>query len=162
MSEKITGAMRRLVLRILAGHRLMAVATNRADGWPQATTVGYVNEGLLLYFFVARTSQKYLNIEKDRRVSVCITGDFSAPADIRGLSLAGLVDEIQDEQDYSRLWRRFLEKCPEFASWPDPNRAMAPLLRITPIVISLIDYSKEFGHSELVSVSTRDLRQNQD
>jgi len=24
----------------------MTVATNRPDGWPQATTVGYVNDGL--------------------------------------------------------------------------------------------------------------------
>jgi nitroimidazol reductase NimA-like FMN-containing flavoprotein (pyridoxamine 5'-phosphate oxidase superfamily) len=43
-------AMRSKILEILDQHRLMTVATNRSDGWPQATTVGYVNDGLTIYF----------------------------------------------------------------------------------------------------------------
>lgn len=38
------------ILTLLDQHRIMTVATLRPDGWPQATTVGYVNEGLTLYF----------------------------------------------------------------------------------------------------------------
>ena len=38
------------ILELLDQHRLMTVATNRSDGWPQATTVGYVNDGLTIYF----------------------------------------------------------------------------------------------------------------
>ena len=34
------------ILTLLDQHRIMTVATLRPDGWPQATTVGYVNEGL--------------------------------------------------------------------------------------------------------------------
>jgi hypothetical protein len=30
-------------------HLLMTTATNRPDRWPQATAVGYLNEGLTLY-----------------------------------------------------------------------------------------------------------------
>jgi hypothetical protein len=33
---------------ILDENRLMAVATARADGWPQNTLVGYANEDILL------------------------------------------------------------------------------------------------------------------
>jgi hypothetical protein len=36
----------------------MTIATLRADGWPQATTVGYVTEGLTLYFLLAWTAKK--------------------------------------------------------------------------------------------------------
>ena len=36
---------RRKILTLLDQHRIMTVATLRQDGWPQATTVGYVNEG---------------------------------------------------------------------------------------------------------------------
>ena len=36
------------ILELLNQHRLMTVATNRPDGWPQATTVGYVNDGLTI------------------------------------------------------------------------------------------------------------------
>jgi pyridoxamine 5'-phosphate oxidase-like protein len=38
--------MRKKIEQLLNQHRLMTIATNRPDGWPQATTVGYVNEGL--------------------------------------------------------------------------------------------------------------------
>ena len=37
---------RQKIQTILDQHRNMTIATLRPDGWPQATTVGYVNEGL--------------------------------------------------------------------------------------------------------------------
>jgi nitroimidazol reductase NimA-like FMN-containing flavoprotein (pyridoxamine 5'-phosphate oxidase superfamily) len=43
---------------LLNEHRIMTVATLRPDGWPQATTVSYVNEGLTLYFLCGLESQK--------------------------------------------------------------------------------------------------------
>ena len=46
MDEEI----RRKVLTLLDQHRIMTIATLRPDGWPQATTVGYVNDGLTLDF----------------------------------------------------------------------------------------------------------------
>jgi len=50
------------ILTLLDQHRIMTVATLRADGWPQATTVGYVNEGLTLYFLCGLDSQKARNL----------------------------------------------------------------------------------------------------
>ena len=38
MDEKI----RKKILTLLDEHRIMTIATLRPDGWPQATTVGYV------------------------------------------------------------------------------------------------------------------------
>ena len=57
----------------------MTLATNRPDGWPQATVVGYANDGLTIYCFVARLSQKYANIVRDPRVSAAIASDFLRP-----------------------------------------------------------------------------------
>ena len=37
-------------IKILEQHRLMGIATLRADGWPQATMVSYANEDILVYF----------------------------------------------------------------------------------------------------------------
>ena len=48
--------LRQKILAILNEHRLMTVATNRPDGWPQATTVGYVNEDLIIYFLCGSQS----------------------------------------------------------------------------------------------------------
>lgn len=60
------------VAELLASARLMALGVNRPDGWPQVTTVGYVADGLKLYFVIARDSQKFANIQADPRVSAAI------------------------------------------------------------------------------------------
>ena len=83
--------MRRKVLTLLDQHRIMTIATLRPDGWPQATTVGYANDGLTLYFHCDPESQKAANLAGDDRVS------------------------------------------------------------LTPMVISVLDYSKGFGHTDLVT-----------
>ena len=158
MKNALIPETRKLALRILGGHRLMTLATNRADGWPQATTLAYVNEDLVIYCFVGRMSQKFMNIERDRRVSVSIAGEFTAPENIQGLSLGALAEVVKEKSEYLRISNLFRERCPEYASWPNPNPALAPLLRLVPVVMSVIDYTKSFGHSELVTLSAHDLR----
>ena len=75
-------------IEILDRYRLMAIATLRADGWPQVTMVSYANEGLLLYFVVSKQSQKYANIQRDSRVSIAVGRDFEDPEQIKALSIA--------------------------------------------------------------------------
>lgn len=58
MDEEI----RKKILSLLDQHRIMRLATLRPDGWPQTTTVGYVHEGLTLYFLCAPDSQKAANL----------------------------------------------------------------------------------------------------
>jgi hypothetical protein len=45
----------------------MTVATLRPEGWPQATTVGYVSEGLSLWFHCGLGNQKAANLARDDR-----------------------------------------------------------------------------------------------
>ena len=79
---------------ILNEHRLMAIATLRPDGWPQATMVSYANDGLLLYFIISRASQKYANIQRDSRVSIVVGRDFENPSQIKALSIAANASEV--------------------------------------------------------------------
>ncbi|MGO9396826.1 MAG: pyridoxamine 5'-phosphate oxidase family protein [Xanthobacteraceae bacterium] len=159
-----------LILKLLNGHRLMTLATNRPDGWPQATMVGYVNDGFLLYCFVARNSQKYVNIKRDPRVSIAIGSDAAHPVDIKGLSLAGKACEVTDPAEFDHVARLRLSRYPEYADLPPPvlrgdAERIAPqppsagvvLLRIAPEIFSVLDYSRGFGHSDLVTFSERDL-----
>ena len=92
-----------LILRLLHEHRIMTLATLRPDGWPQATTVGYVNDGFLLYCFVARSTQKFANIQRDSRVSVAIGSDAANPMAVRGLSLAGHASEVHDRSEFDEI-----------------------------------------------------------
>jgi nitroimidazol reductase NimA-like FMN-containing flavoprotein (pyridoxamine 5'-phosphate oxidase superfamily) len=63
------------ILTLLDQHRIMTIATLRPDGWPQATTVGYANEGLTIYFVCSSDSQKAANLARDDRVSLTIDHD---------------------------------------------------------------------------------------
>ena len=159
-----------LILRVLDGHRVMTIATNRSDGWPQATIVGYVNDGFLLYSFVARNSQKYANIVRDPRVSIAIGSDAPQPLDIQGLSLAGKACVVTDQGEFDYVSKLRLQRYPEYASLPQtpgeagterialrPDTAGVVLLRIASEIISVLDYSMGFGHSDLITFSDRDL-----
>jgi nitroimidazol reductase NimA-like FMN-containing flavoprotein (pyridoxamine 5'-phosphate oxidase superfamily) len=57
----------RKIVELLDQHRLMTIATNRPDGWPQATTVGYVNDGIKIYFLFGPESQKAQNLSRDNQ-----------------------------------------------------------------------------------------------
>jgi general stress protein 26 len=160
-----------LIYRLLNEHRVMTIATNRSDGWPQATIVGYINDGFLLYCFVARNTQKYANIWRDPRVSITIGSDVPHPGDIKGLSLAGTAYFVTDQSEFDRVCKLRLKRYPEYADLPPPilrdgdMQRLAPqpespgivLLRIAPEVISVLDYSKGFGHSDLITFSGHDL-----
>ena len=157
-----------LVLRLLDKHRVMALATNRPDGWPQVTQVGYVNDGFLLYCFVARDSQKHANILLDPRISASIGSDAPRPLDIEGLSLAGKADIVTDQSEFAHASRLRLKRYPEYAVpvpykadgariAPRPSSAGVVLLRIAPELFSVLDYSQGFGHSDLITFSDRDL-----
>ena len=98
------------ILALLDQYRIMTVATLRPDGWPQATTVGYVNEGLTLYFLCGLDSQKARNLAQYDRISLTIdhdTADLMTPDEVR-------------------------------------------LFRVTPLVISVLDYTLGFGHVDHV------------
>jgi len=160
-----------LILRLLDEHRVMTLATNRPDGWPQATMVGYVNDGFLLYCFVARNTQKYANILRDPRVSIALGSDATDPAEIKGLSLAGKAAEVNDPVEFDDVAKLRLKKYPDYAALtpppgvdgalarisPQPPPSHIALLRIAPDLIAVLDYSQGFGHSELVTFSERDL-----
>ena len=80
--------LRSKILELLDQHRPMTIATNRPDRWPQATTVGCVNEGLTIYFLCSPQSQKAANLARDNRVSLTIDRDVNDPMAITGLSMA--------------------------------------------------------------------------
>ena len=155
--KKDREALQEATIRVLDSHRLMTIATNRSDGWPQATTVAYVNDGLTLYCFVSRLSHKYLNIQRDPRVSVAIAGEFKSPEGITGLSFAAKAVPVEDRVEYDRVSALLIARFPEYSQWPSPHPALAPVLRIKPEIVSLVDYSQGFGHSDLFTVSASDL-----
>ena len=144
---------RRKILALLDEHRIMTVATLRLDGWPQATTVGYANEGLTLYFLCSPTNQKTKNLARDDRVSPIIDYDTSDLMAITGLSMAGHARGVVDRSEAERVLRMMPLKYPDSPPlpFPMPSPDEVRIFSVTPTVVSVLDYSKGFGHSDLVT-----------
>jgi nitroimidazol reductase NimA-like FMN-containing flavoprotein (pyridoxamine 5'-phosphate oxidase superfamily) len=130
----------------------MTVATLRPDGWPQATTVGYVNEGLTLYFLCGLDSQKAKNLAQDDRLSLTIDHDTADLMAITGLSMAARAHAVVDRAEAEKVLRMLPLKYPE--AKPLPMKMPGPdevrLFRVTPLVISVLDYTQGFGHTDYV------------
>src|SRR3982750_1106127 len=136
-------ALKEKILTLLEQHRIMTVATLRPDGWPQATTVGYVNEGLTLYFLCGLDSQKAKNLARDDRVSLTIDHDTSDLMKITGLSMAAhahvVVDRAEAEKVLRMLPLKYSDAPPLPLKMPSPEDVR--LFRLTPTIISVLDYS---------------------
>ena len=141
------------ILTLLDQHRIMTIATVRPGGWPQATTVGYANEGLTLYFLCGPDSQKAANLARDDRVSLTIDHDTPQVMEIAGLSMAARARVVIDRTEAEKVLRLIIAKYPEQDSFPlpMPSPADVRIFRVTPVVISVLDYSKGFGHTDLVT-----------
>ena len=145
-------ALRSKILELLDRHRLMTVATLRPDGWPQATTVGYANDGFTLYFLCAPNSQKARNLAHDDRISLTIDHDTPDPMAIAGLSMAAHARPLSEPDEAAHAAGLLLKKYPEYMSLPMPAPEDVRIYRVSPVVISVLDYSKGFGHSDLVTL----------
>ena len=148
MDEKL----RRKILDILAEHRIMTVATLRPDGWPQATTVGYASDGLTIYFLCGLDSQKAANIARDPRVSITIDHDTSQVMEITGLSLAGRAKQVKDAAEARMAIDLLISRYPEQKSFsfPMPKPEDVCIFRVEAVVISVLDYTQGFAHTDLV------------
>ena len=140
------------ILDLLDQHRLMTLATNRPDGWPQATTVGYVNDGLTIYFLCSPQSQKAANLARDSRISLTVDHDVSDPMAITGLSMAAQAQPVADPTEIDKAMKLLGTRYPEYAAFPMPKLEEIAVYRVLPKVISVLDYSKGFGHSDLVTI----------
>ncbi|MBI3431684.1 MAG: pyridoxamine 5'-phosphate oxidase family protein [Hydrogenophilales bacterium] len=147
-------AIRQKILGLLDQHRIMTIATLRPDGWPQATTVGYANDGLTLYFLCGLDSQKAANLARDDRVSLTIDHDTPQVMEITGLSMAAHARRVADRIEAEKALGLLMQKYPEPLE-PLPIPMPAPedvaIFRVTPVVISVLDYTKGFAHTDLVT-----------
>jgi hypothetical protein len=144
---------RRKILKLLDEHRIMTVATLRPDGWPQATTVGYANDGLTLFFLCGLKSQKSSNLTRDNRISLTIDHDTPDIMAITGLSMAAHAYPVTDRTEAEKVLRmlslKYADAPPVPIQMPSPDEVR--LFRVEPMIISVLDYTKGFAHTDLVA-----------
>ena len=112
-----------------------------------------MNEGLTLYFLCGLDSQKATNLARDDRVSLTINHDTPDLMAITGLSMAAHAQAVVDRDEANKVLRMLPLKYPENIAVPIPMPTPEEIriFRVTPTVISVLDYAKGFGHTELVT-----------
>jgi general stress protein 26 len=140
------------VIGIIEGAHDLTLATIRPDGYPQATTVSFAHDGLTLYVGIGKHSQKANNIRQNNKVSLTINLPYRDWREIRGLSMSALADILDEPQAVAAARECLMRRFPQVTEWAGPDMAAdIAFLKITPQVISVLDYSKGFGHTELVT-----------
>lgn len=150
-------ALRKTALAILDACPDLALATLREDGFPQNTTVSFVHDGLNIYFGTGQEAQKARNMARDPRVSLTLTAPYDGWDDIRGLSMAGHAEAMITEAEIAFIGELMLKKFPQIGEMDLMEGVTPAFFRVTPTVLSVLDYSKGFGHVDTVAVNDSDL-----
>lgn len=144
------------ILDLLRRHHVMTIATVRSDGYPQATTVTYVNDGFTLYFACDKTAQKVKNIRRSAKVSLAIDRDTSDWNRIKGLSMGADAKVLRNARDTQHALGLLQAKFPQWSEISLEELESLAFVKVVPKVICLLDYSKGFGHTEFVSPAPAD------
>lgn len=142
------------VYSVMDGAGDLTLATIRPDGYPQATTVSFAHDGLRLYVGIGRDSQKARNIRANNKVSLTINLPYQDWRAIKGLSMSALAEILEKDDDVAAAKACLLQRFPQVAEWGE--QAMAEnmaFVRIAPQVVSVLDYTKGFGHTELLTAA---------
>src|SRR5271166_2051744 len=126
-------ALKEEILSILDGAADMTIATVRDDGYPQATTVSYVSDGLAIYFGCAAKSQKAKNIARNNKILLTVNMPYTSWDDIRGVSMGGRAERVTDPKEMDRLGRQLIfQKFPQIEKYALVQTDGVTLFRVTP------------------------------
>jgi PPOX class probable F420-dependent enzyme len=148
----VTPATKRFILEQLKTNRIMSLATVRPDGYPQATTVTYANDGLTLYFACDRDSQKVRNLRRSPKVSLTINKDTADWKKITGLSMGATAKVLERPADTRRALALLARKFKDMKGLSAEDLAATVFVRVQPKIVSLLDYRRGFGWTKLVRV----------
>jgi nitroimidazol reductase NimA-like FMN-containing flavoprotein (pyridoxamine 5'-phosphate oxidase superfamily) len=146
--------MQQLAIDILEQHRIMTIATLRPDGWPQATIVGYANEGWKLYFLIYRDSQKFRNIARDNRVAITVGNEPAEIRQIRAVYAGCEVSEVRNGGERSRAWQLLALRHPNLTDLAPPQKSEVATMIAICKHVSVLDYTQGLGHTEELTVGT--------
>ncbi len=144
----LSPAQREQAVAILDAADDLTIATVREDGYPQATTVSFVNDGLAIYFGTWSQSQKTKNITRCDKVSLTVNVPYEAWSEIRGVSIGGRARRVDAAEELTKISKLMFAKFPQLLEFVKPGDAEMVIFRVDAEVVSILDYTKGFGHTE--------------
>ena len=140
-------------IKILNGHRTMSISTVRPDGWPQTTIVGYVNRGWEILFMIFKSGQKYVNIQKDDRISIAVGTEPPELSQLQAVYGGGHASEITDPDERAEAWRQLMQRHSNLAGFQLPDMGEAAIMRAKLKYVSVLDYTQGLGHREQLTLT---------
>ena len=130
--------------------RFCTIATVSKDGQPNASTVSFNNEVMDIYFNTARDSKKIQNILSNPRVSIAMQKPRLPKTDqeITGIQYSGTAKILSDDE-IAKAPKAVVSRNRLFNSLK-PGSSV--IVKVTPLEIYLIDYSRGFRHRELLQL----------
>jgi len=120
------------ITRFLAGRRNAVLGVNCKNGPPHLTPVWFLWNGETLQISTTRQRQKYFNLQRDPRVTLCVDD----PVAFRSVLLQGRVDIVEDD-----VWEATRVIVERYVDRPFADRMMA-LLRTQPRVLLVVHPEK--------------------
>ena len=152
--EPIHGRAALAILKLLDRQSLMTLAVNRPDGRPHAATLGYMNDGLNLYFITAKDSEKASNIAADPRVGVAIRGD-AEEGEAVGVSIDGRAAVLTDMAEIEHVMGLILARAPEISPWaPGPGKSV--VVKVIPETIEAVAVIDSRCHAQTYKIGDPD------
>ena len=99
-----------------------------------------------------RTLRRLRTSPRDSEVSLTVNLAYTSWKDIHGLSIGGRAERVIDPQEVDQASQLMFERFPQIARYAPAELEDIVLFRVTPKVISVLDYRKGFGHSDLVKL----------
>ncbi len=137
------------VIQYMEKCRLCTIATVSAEGQPSASTVFFKNSGLDIYFNTGRQTQKVQNMLANPHVAIAMQEVGPVPEadrDIKGIQYVGKASILSDG-DAAEVPKPVMVRHNAFNSVKPGNSV---IIKVTPVKIHLIDYSRGFRHRDLL------------
>ena len=103
------------VQRFLVTRHVVVLATVQADGSPLAMPMWFLTDPAAVTMLSVANTQKVRNLRRDPRVSVVAETSGADGGDIRGVSLQGRAEFIEDGPERRALVERFHARYPGLA-----------------------------------------------
>ena len=111
-TESVSVEVRPQVLDYLRDHKILTLATASATGMPRATTLAYVNDGVLLYVWTRPDTTTARHMEENPVVSFAIDEFTENWRETKGIQGVGEPQVVLNPDELRRAVGQFEEEVP--------------------------------------------------
>ena len=103
-------------------------------------------------FALAQENVVSFDTQSNPQWPIVVGRDFEDPGQINALSIAANASEVRDPAQRKKAVELVLERHPALAKLGGPDLNHSAVMRAYCSIVTILDYSKGFGHADLLTV----------